>query len=76
MKDHCTKFPEYWYQWTPWKYGISKLKKVYIGDCCKVHDKECDTTVFYTCLKKKNVLGGYMIALVACAVCLYKYGKV
>lgn len=40
MKDYCSFFPEYW-------------RKIYIGDCCKIHDEKCGTKSFYTCLSKK-----------------------
>lgn len=71
-KDYCTKFPEYWYVWATWY----KWKKVYIGDCCKKHDDNCSTKVFIKCLRKKKVVGRYLITLVAATACLVKYGKV
>lgn len=40
MKDYCSYFPEYW-------------RKIYIGDCCKIHDDSCGTHSFFNCLKTK-----------------------
>lgn len=74
--DYCTKFPEFWYQWYLGRYYIPKLRKVYIGDCCKKHDENCSTKVFINCLKKKNIAGRYAITLVASTACLIRYGKV
>ena len=70
--DHCTKFPEYWYKWVSWY----KWRKIYIGDCCEIHDLECSTKAFIKCLKEKNVVGRYAITLVAATACLIRYGKV
>jgi len=72
MKDYCTKFPEYWYQWVSW----FKWKRVYIGDCCKKHDDNCSTKVFLKCLKRKSIVGRYTITLVASLACLIRYGKI
>lgn len=74
--DWCTSFPEYWYQWYLGKYNIPKIRKCYIGHCCKKHDDDCSTKVFITCLKRNNVVGRYAITSVAAAACLLKYGKV
>jgi len=75
-QDWCTKFPEYWYQWYLGKFYIPKMRKIYIGDCCKKHDENCSTKAFIKCLKKKNVVGRYAITLVASTACLVRYGKV
>lgn len=72
MKDYCTKFPEYWYCWV----NFYKWEKLYIGDCCEIHDENCSTKRFIECLKKKNVVGRYLITLVASTACLIRYGKV
>ena len=69
---HCTGMPEYWYTWAKWY----MWKKEYIGDCCKQHDDNCSTKVFLTCLKKKYIVGRYVITLVAATVCLIRYMKV
>ena len=75
-KDWCSGFPEYWYQWYIGRFYIPLMRKVYIGDCCKKHDDDCETKVFIECLKKRNIAGRYAIALVAASACLIKYGKV
>lgn len=49
MKDWCTWFPEYVHVFI----GFLKTKKVYIGDCCKLHDYTCSTKRFYVCLVRK-----------------------
>lgn len=68
-KDWCSSFPEYWLAWS-WK---TLFKKVYIGDCCKIHDIKCSTTQFFRCLRKKRVLGGFTITVVAGAACWIKH---
>jgi len=72
VKDYCTKFPEYWYFWISWY----RWKRIYIGDCCKKHDENCSTKVFIKCLKRKKIVGRYLITLVASTACLLRYGKV
>jgi len=66
-KDYCTWFPEFWLQWYKTKYFIPFLRKVYIGDCCKIHDEKCSTSAFIKCLWKKHIFvatlitaGGYI----------------
>ena len=76
MKDWCTGFPEYWYQWYLGRFYIPMIKKVYIGNCRKKHDDNCSTKVFINCLKKNNIVGRYAITFVAATACLIKYGKV
>ena len=76
MKDYCTMFPEFWYQWYFTKYYVPWIRKIYIGDCCQKHDDNCSTKVFITCLKRKNVVGRYLITFVAATACLVRYGKV
>lgn len=76
MKDYCTKFPEYWYQWYIGKFYVPRMRKVYIGNCCKKHDDNCSTKVFIQCLRKNNIVGRYAITAVASFACLVKYGKV
>ena len=75
-EDFCTGFPEYWYQWYIGKYYVPMVRKVYIGDCCEIHDEECSTKAFIKCLKKNNIVGRYAITFVASTACLLKYGKV
>lgn len=70
MKDWCTGFPEHWVNW--------KFKKIYIGDCCKIHDiaeseKGCSSSGFAKCLIKKKVLGGFTIWTIATIACWVKY---
>ena len=71
-KDHCTSFPEYWFIWT----RSFKIKKVYIGGCCKLHDKACSTHSFFKCLSAKV---GFVSALIITTGgglgCWWKYRK-
>lgn len=71
-KDFCTLFPEYWYQWKTWY----KWEKIYIGDCCEKHDDDCSTRVFIRCLRRKGIVGRYLITAAASLACLVRYGKV
>ena len=72
MKDYCTLFPEYWYQWDTWY----SWKRIYIGDCCKKHDDNCSTKIFIECLRSKKIVGRYDITLAAATACLVRYRKV
>ena len=66
-KDYCTWFPEYWYTW--------KFKKIYIGDICKEHDKNCGSHGFYKNTWKARLIGAVLIATVASIACWIKYRK-
>ena len=74
-KDYCSLFPEYWIQWWLWKGFVPLTKKVYIGDCCKKHDEECRTKTFIDCMRKKKVVGSYIIVGVSAIACLIRYNK-
>ena len=67
MKDYCTGFPEYWYNWTG--------KKMYIGNLCKKHDDRCGTKDFYKDLWRHRIVGAVAIATVASIACWVKYPK-
>jgi len=63
MKDWCTGFPE-------------TFKDIYIGDCCKKHDKTCSTRDFYVCLKNKiGKFHATWIAMGGSIGCWIKYTK-
>ena len=66
-KDYCTGYFEYSYSW--------KGEKIYIGDCCKIHDSECNTMNFIKCLWKKKIVGTVLISSVAMLACLVRYFK-
>ena len=68
-EDWCTGFYENWYTW-------KGFKKIYIGDCCKIHDDECNTMNFIKCLWKKRVVGAILIAGVAMKACIFRYFKI
>ena len=72
MNDFCTLFPEYWLRWKTWY----RWERVYIGDCCKIHDEQCSTKAFLKCLRKKNIVGRLTITAVASLACLIRYRKV
>ena len=78
-KDWCTASPENWVQWYIGKYYIPMLRKVYIGDCCELHDNTCSTSKFLKCLWKKRILGAMLITLGGYAGCvpqkIYKWVK-
>lgn len=74
--DHCTGFPEYWKQWYLYNGYIPSWRRVYIGDCCKIHDndadgieKGCSSSGFAQCLWKKKIVGGILIFIVASVAC-------
>lgn len=84
MKDHCTGFPEYWYQWYLYKGFIPAWRKVYIGWMCEAHDNTpkdgeefsgCANTQFYKDTWRTNLVGAVVIASVAGAACWVKYTK-
>ena len=63
MIDHCTAFPD-------------TVGSVYIGDCCKEHDKTCSTLDFYRCLKSKITPLMTLIVTVGGAIgCIVKYRR-
>lgn len=68
-KDYCSKFPERWLVWIAWY----KIKIMPISDCCKEHDENCGTHSFLKCLKKKKVVGYYLIAVGGAIGCWAKY---
>ena len=76
-EDFCTSFPEYWYKWDTLHFVkyLPRFKKVYIGDCCKIHDSECNTINFVKCLWKKRIVGTVGITGVAMVACLLRYFK-
>lgn len=79
MKDWCTSFPEYWVAWRlppSWKEFWKVWHKIYIGDCCKDHDNDCNTHSFFKCLRSKRIVGGIAISLGGMFGCLFKYFKV
>lgn len=45
-KDFCSFFPEHVYIVVKW----FRLKRVYIGDCCKGHDEDCSFKRFFKCI--------------------------
>jgi len=69
-KDHCSAFPEYWYQWYLGRFFIPMIRKVYIGDCCEGHDNTCSTSKFFKCLWKKRIVGGVLITSGGFAGCV------
>lgn len=82
MANHCTAFPEYWYQWYLYKGWIPAWRKVYIGDMCKAHDNEpnegedfkgCRNSKFYKDTWNANLVGSLGIATVASVACFIKY---
>jgi len=64
-KDWCTFFPE-------------NIFGIYIGSCCKLHDKNCSTHKFISCLSKK--LGKFAVLSIPIGLggglgCWTKYSK-
>ena len=63
MKDYCSYFPEYW-------------RNIYIGACCKLHDKSCGSHDFYKCLATKiTKLEALLITLGGATGCWFKQPK-
>ena len=61
MKDWCTWFPDNW-------------AGKYIGDCCKGHDEDCNTTDFFICLKDRiGTFHALYISAGGTVGCIVKY---